>query len=410
MRLFRFRGVSITREGIYYMLVLLFIITGALIRNFQLLMILACMMVGPLVYNMTIVVRALKRLRFSRKLPHSICAGDPLLIELKVENSTRKNTYAVVVEDQVRLLEGGMLKSIETVDIFFARIGNHATAVSTYRGEINQRGKYRLGPLRTTTAFPLGLLRNTFSVDVIDELLVYPKMGRLTPAWKRLIEIEQTGFAASRRQHGLLEGDFYGIRDWRAGDPRQWIHWRTTAKRGQLVVQQFEKQNQQDISVIVDAWISKKPSDEELDRVETAISMAATIVSDLAAIGGCHLMLVCKGSKTTIVSGSISQSMIHEALSNLATLTPISGNHLNDALSQTLQESKHSSKVFILTPRSIDLSDTEMFEGIWRDTQMRSDLGRVNVLSVAEGNMDSYFVMPTENEIPEDAAFGEPKT
>lgn len=404
MRLFRFRGVSITREGVYYVLVLLFIITGALIRNFQLLMVLACMMVGPLVYNMTIVFRALKRLRFSRKLPHSICAGDPLLIELKVENTTRKNTYAIVVEDQVRLLEGGMGKPIETVDIFFARIGKRATVVSTYRGQINQRGKYRIGPLRTTTAFPLGLLRNTFSVDVVDDLLVYPKMGQLTPAWKRLIEIEQTGFAASRRQHGLLEGDFYGIRDWRAGDPRQWIHWRTSAKRGQLVVQQFEKQNQQDISVIVDAWIPKKPSDEDLARVETAISMAATIVSDLAAIGGCHLMLVCYGTKKTIVSGTVSQSMILEALSNLATITPVSSNQLNDALSQTLQESKHSSKVFILTPRYVDISDTEMFEGIWRDTQQRADLGRVQVLSVAEGSTDPYFVMPKDDAATEDEA------
>ncbi|MGY8770285.1 MAG: DUF58 domain-containing protein [Pirellulales bacterium] len=407
MRLFRFRGVSITREGIYYVLVLLFIITGALIRNFQLLMILACMMVGPLVYNMSVVFRALKRLRLERKLPHSICAGDPLLIELKVENTTRKNTYAIVVEDQVRLLEGGRNKSIETVDIFFARIGKRATVVSTYRGQINQRGKYRIGPLRTTTAFPLGLLRNTYSVDVIDELIVYPKMGRLTPAWNRLIEIEQTGFAASRRQHGLLEGDFYGIRDWRAGDPRQWIHWRTSAKRGQLVVRQFEKQNQQDISVIVDAWIPKKPSDEDYDRVETAISMAAAIVSELAAIGGCHLMLVCNGTKTSITSGTVSQSMIHEALRNLAILTPVSSNPMNDALSQTLQESKHSSKVFILTPRYIDVSDTEMFEEIWRDTQLRSDLGRVNVISVAEGNIDSYFLKPSDNQDADDTEFWE---
>ncbi|MFI4876789.1 MAG: DUF58 domain-containing protein, partial [Blastopirellula sp. JB062] len=364
---------------------------GAMIRDFQLLMVLASMMVGPLIYNWRVVQGSLRRLKFSRKLSHSVCAGDPLLVELCVENSVRSAAYAVVVCDVIEAIEGPHVGDYCEVEVFFARIRSGAPETSTYRARIQNRGRYRLGPLVTSTAFPLGLIRNTQKLGDTDELIVYPRVGRLTPAWRRMIQDDRSGHAASRSTQGLHEGDFYGLRDWRTGDPKQWIHWRTTAKRNQIVVRQFEKQSEQDVTILVDAWVSPQANAKEAASVERLVSMAASIVADLSAVGGCQMYLACAGVKTKNLHGSVSQAFVHEAMSILAEVTPCDQNEIDLSLRDALRVAR-TGKVVLLSSRKLDLSDTAAFQQVWNDHTLRSEIGRVVCLSDARGELDNFFV------------------
>src|SRR5262249_28506421 len=137
------------------------------------------------------------------------------------------------------------------------------TATGTYRITLNRRGRYRLGPLRCGTRFPLGLVRGQITLPDREEVVVAPHLGRLLPAWANLIEAEQLGDERRHPQRGISEGDYYGLRPWQSGDSLRWIHWRTTAKLGRPIVRQFERRRSRDVAVILDPWMSSNGSQED---------------------------------------------------------------------------------------------------------------------------------------------------
>ncbi|PQO29676.1 DUF58 domain-containing protein [Bremerella cremea] len=392
---FRFRGVSITREGTYYFLVFLFILAGAIVRSrIQLLMLLACMLLGPLLYNAWVVYRSMRYIKIIRRVPHLLSCGETFFVELTAKNSARHSTYAIVIEDQLVQTAGVDPEPPKKVEVFFAKVAKQGESTLTYKAVIRKRGKYQLGPLTASTAFPLGLMRNTRPDPVVSTVVVMPRLGSMTPAWRRMIQQEQSGFSSSRRQHGLLEGDFYGLREWRSGDPKQWIHWRSSAKQGELVVRQFEKQNQQDFVLLVDAWIPKEPTQEDKDRAERIISMAATAVRDLAGVGGCHLQMICCGAQLETIVGTVSQAYVVQAMHDLAVQVPTHKHPIGETLRDTLKTSKPGSRIVMLTTRDIDLSDTEVFSRIWNDPKLRTDLGRVRTISAGRDEDNQFFHLP----------------
>jgi len=395
----RFRGVSITREGMFFAMVFVFILAGAIVRNLQLLMILAFMLVGPMMYNAWAVYRSLRSLRFSRRVPSLLASGENFFVEVKAENIGGSNSYAVVAKDQIEQIQGYELESAHSVDVFFAKIKARGDAASSYKAVITKRGRYRLGPLTSSTAFPLGMMRNTRIESIYTEFVVMPRQGTLTPAWRRLIQLNKTGFASSRRRHGLLEGDFYGLREWRSGDPKQWIHWRSSAKQGELVVRQFEKQNLLDFVLIVDAWIPAEATDEEKQRMERVISFAATAIRDLAAIGGSHVQLVCAGETVEEIAGNVSQSYFARAMELLAMMVPTRGDQIGSVLASTLRTSKPGSRVILLSSRSADISDSELFSTIWNDSKQRTELARVVSVWCGKGEDKPLFHLPQEEDV-----------
>ncbi len=392
---FRLRGVSITQEGTYYFLVFIFILAGAIVRStIPLLMILACMLLGPLLFNLWVVTSSLRNLRFTRRVPSLLSCDETFFVELTATNPSRRSTYAVVIEDKLEQIAGFEPEPPQHVDVFFAKIGSRDEAVISYKAVIRKRGKYNVGPLSATTAFPLGLMRSTRTDTAVTSIVVMPRLGHMTPAWRRIIQQEKSGFASSRRQHGLLEGDFYGLREFRNGDPKQWIHWRSSAKQGELVVRQFEKQNQQDFVLVIDAWLPDLATAEDKQRAETVISMAATAVRELALVGGCQLQLVCCGEESETIVGNVSQAYVAQAMHDLAVLVPTNDLDIGEAMANALRTSRPGSRVVLLTTRNTDLSDTEVFAAVWNDSKLRSELGRVKTVAAGRGDVEMFFHLP----------------
>jgi len=100
------RRAWLSREGVYYLGVLGFIVGGAVLRSFNLLVILAGMMMAPLLLNWRIVMATLRGLVVRRKLPEQVSAGEPLTVEITIENTRRVlGAWLVTVEDWVERVE-----------------------------------------------------------------------------------------------------------------------------------------------------------------------------------------------------------------------------------------------------------------------------------------------------------------
>ena len=347
------RRTSITREGIYYLLVVLFIVASAVFRDENLLVVVAGLMLGPLFFNWRLVVSGLRRLELRRKLPHRICAGDPLLVEILAENRrSQLATCAMEVRDTITRVGDRRTERAATVDVLFPYIGAGQSSGVTYRSRLTQRGRYRLGPLIVSTRFPFGLLQCCVTLDVSDELIVCPRLGRLSRQWARLVEAERMGSERSQRRQGFLEGDYYGLREWRAGDSPRWIHWRTSAKLSSLAIRQFEQQRNRDVVLVLDLWQPESPRLEDQGHVELAISLAATAVADLCRRGGNRVLLAIAGKQhQTLTAGSASMLFVKECLDELAVVEADSRNRLRELLSRLRIDAQVGARQIIISSR-----------------------------------------------------------
>src|SRR5688572_26837729 len=83
------RKTTLCLETWYYVVVMCFILAGAILREINLLIVLFGMMVGPLLYNWRAVVITTRGLQVRRRTLDAICVGDLLVVDLEVTNTRR---------------------------------------------------------------------------------------------------------------------------------------------------------------------------------------------------------------------------------------------------------------------------------------------------------------------------------
>jgi hypothetical protein len=76
-------SVRLSRAGWYYMFVILCAFTGAVVRDSNPMLLLAGTLLGPLVLSFWFALRGLRRIELGRRLPISVCVGQPLIVELQ---------------------------------------------------------------------------------------------------------------------------------------------------------------------------------------------------------------------------------------------------------------------------------------------------------------------------------------
>jgi len=369
------RRAWLSREGVYYLGVLGFIVGGAVLRSFNLLVVLAGMMMAALLLNWRIVMATLRGLAVRRKLPEQVTAGEPLTVEITIENRRRSlGAWLVTVEDWVERVdeqpgvgsqESGVghrwrwwqqLRSALKLDrthaeTLAAQIPARGSTTTTYRITMPRRGRYRFGPLRVSTRYPLGLVWGHFTLEDTAELIVAPRIGRLSPAWAALLEAEMAGDQRRHPQRGLSEGDYYGLRPWQSGDSTRWIHWRTTAKLATPTVLQFERQRNREVALLLDPWLPAQPREQDLGYLELAISLAGTAVADLTSRGHSRLVFAVAGRQPQCWSGPASPMFCHELLNELATLPATDNASLDESILQALDEAPHGARLIVISPR-----------------------------------------------------------
>jgi len=394
------RRAWLTREGWYYLAVLAFIIGGAVLRSVNLLVILAGTMIAPLLFNWRLVMASLMGLVVRRKLPQQILAGEPLTVEIAIENTRWwMSSWLLTVEDWVERRESA-IKSQESpsrvhesgtdakrwsademhlraarrwnslssllsparlfrtgathAEALIPHVPAHGRAIGTYRITLHRRGRYRFGPLRVSTRFPLGLVRGQITLPERDELIVAPRLGRLLPPWSSLLEAEQVGDERRHPQRGISEGDYYGLRPWQSGDSLRWIHWRTTAKLARPVVRQYERRRSRDVAIVLDPRLPPRPTERSEGLVELAISLAATAIIDIASRGHSRLTVAIASRVSQCHSGPASDLFCEELLTRLAELSPDQDCAIADALSQALETAPRGARLIVISSRPAD--------------------------------------------------------
>jgi len=138
-----------------------------------------------------------------------------------------------------------------------------------------RRGVHQELVAELASAAPFGMLwwRRQVRLPLAGELVVGPRLGPARP--QEPTPEDRWGTAPVLVPAAV--GDARGVRDYRAGDQRRWVHWAATAHRGELVVREMESQAAE--PVVVEALL---PADPEGSEREAEVVLG-TVVSLLGA-------------------------------------------------------------------------------------------------------------------------------
>jgi len=363
-----------------------------MLREVNLMLIVAGMLIGLLLFNWRLVAATLKALEVRRRIPRGICAGDLLVVNLELTNTRKRlGCWAAVVREEIRCESGAGPSDAILWTEFFPYVPAGQSAAKGYRGRLPQRGRYRFGPVQVSTRFPFGFFSRTITLGGTDTLLVYPRLGQLRRGWITRRHETFEGTPGRQRRHGRVSGNFYGVREWRHGDSRRWIHWRSSARHGTLVVRQFEPHRNRDVAILVDLWQPEEPTSCHLENVELAVSFAATVVADLCRKVGCNLLLCTTSPEPQCVGGPASVLLLEEAMGRLAVARASSSDRLPELLRQALPQIQPGTDVILVSTRAIDMDDTGRFAALWSDPSRRALVRRIRTVNTADGELSEYF-------------------
>jgi len=213
--------------------------------------------------------RTLKQVIVRRQPISPVSMGEQLTITLEIKNQSLKPKSFLQIQD---ILQSELGKIVETpVEI----INPQSTYEWVYYQPTKKRGVYRWQEVHLRTATPLGLFWCRRSWRAPAVAIVYPTVLPLTscPLIDQIGRDESAQIFSDRRSNAATEDITKTLRPYRIGDPTRLIHWRTSARYGDLRVRELEVfTGSQDIIICLDsatAW--------NFDDFEQAVIAAASM-------------------------------------------------------------------------------------------------------------------------------------
>lgn len=187
------------------------------------------------------------------------------------------------------------------------------------RARLTRRGVFPLGPTVIASGDIFGLFPVEITIPEEDALLVYPMMVEVR-GFPNPPGLLPGGEALRRRTHQVTP-NAAGVREYSTGDPLNRIHWLSTARRGRLIVKEFELDPLADVWVFLDAaskvQASLSPPEQSVyikdlwthtgkiplppSTEEYGVCIAASLVRDYLRRGRA-VGFVCAGQHLSLIS------------------------------------------------------------------------------------------------------------
>ena len=143
------------------------------------------------------------------------------------------------------------------------------------RAPLVHRGHFRIEPLQIRTGDPFGFFEASAGVGQGVTLVVYPRIEPI-PLW-RLPPANIEGAHASPERTLQTTPLATTTRPYAPGDSMNRIHWRTTARLGEIQVKEFELEQTADAWIVLDLDASAEAGEGDRSTTEVAVRIAASV-------------------------------------------------------------------------------------------------------------------------------------
>lgn len=234
--------------------------------------------------------RSRYRLALTRTVsPQLVAAGQSARVQLTLTNEARTPTGVLLLEDHLPYVLGTRPRFV------LEGIGHGWRRHVTYQVRSDVRGQFEIGPMSVRVTDPFGLIELGRAFHTTAPLTVTPRTVALPGiplggAW--------TGSGDNRpRAFAIGSAEDVTVREYRRGDDLRRVHWRSSARVGELMVRREEQPWQSRATVFLDNRLISHRGQGVASSLEAAVSAAASVAVHLSQRGYAVRLVTASGEE-----------------------------------------------------------------------------------------------------------------
>jgi uncharacterized protein (DUF58 family) len=287
--------------------------------------------------------------------------GDAVTVTLETVNlkplPVTRLEVAELVTDNVRIPN----RTLERSDVPNRRVfrtlfslGFYERVDYRYTFHTHRRGWYRFGPATLTASDPFGLVRRKKRFDELNGVLTFPRVVPVT----RVIVPARQPYGDFKPPQQLVEDPMRiaGVRQYEPGDSPRRIHWRATARTGELQTRVSEPSATPIAAIFLDTiTFSHLWEGQQSDLLELAVVVASSISAQL--LEGRHQVGMYANAPIPGVSRSVRippgrrPGQLTQILERLAMIAPAFGERIEEMMTRELTRIPWGATLVVVTCR-----------------------------------------------------------
>ena len=360
------------------------------------------------------------RLDVRRRVANGAFEDEVVTVELFVANHGLLPVFWLEVADRFLPAEYSYKRILSSEPIERSQI-----VQLSYQGQcFKRRGRYDIGPVVIRLGDALGLFEHERIFARVDEFLVYPATIELS----RLSLSGESPRQAARlvsEKHVGASPSFHGTREYRTGDEPRTIHWPTSARRGRVVVKEFDREVARHITIFLDLAARNLAGLGQKSTLEYSVKLAASLARRTLAGRGL-VQLYGAGRRSLFVPPGAGQRQLLRILSALVDVRQDGEVPFGDLLAMRLRNLPRGSAAVMIfagvglselqvaellaicrarqvVPLSIVIDQGSFFKlrypeepASWSPTDLAASLAQGSTVYVvqAEGDIETYLERP----------------
>ncbi|MBK7724658.1 MAG: DUF58 domain-containing protein [Dehalococcoidia bacterium] len=216
---------------------------------------------------------------------------------------------------------------------------------------LRRRGLFDWGPLRVTASDPFGLFRRVRLVGGQQQILVYPPVVDLPHFQAPPANLPGEG--RFRRRTHYVTPNASGVREYAPGDAFNRIHWKSTARTGEMMVKTFELDPASDIWIVIDLERRVNAGREDDSTEEYGVRIAASIARHYV-VGNRPVGLMTFGRDLSVLEPERGQQQLTRILESLATANAVGDAPLGNLLMEEQRRFGRHTTLVVITSSTDD--------------------------------------------------------
>lgn len=216
---------------------------------------------------------------------------------------------------------------------------------------LRRRGLFDWGPLRVTASDPFGLFRRVRLVGGQQQILVYPPVVDLPHFQAPPANLPGEG--RFRRRTHYVTPNASGVREYAPGDAFNRIHWKSTARTGEMMVKTFELDPASDIWIVIDLEKRVNAGREDDSTEEYGVRIAASIARHYV-VGNRPVGLMTFGRDLSVLEPERGQQQLTRILESLATANAVGDAPLGNLLMEEQRRFGRHTTLVVITSSTDD--------------------------------------------------------
>jgi uncharacterized protein (DUF58 family) len=264
--------------------------------------------------------------------------GDRMRVTYTLRNSSRLPKFWLEVHNPTTLPGGLPGRALS--------LGGRQERSWLIRVPLDRRGQFRIEPLAIRTGDPFGFFEASASVGQGISVVVYPRLEPL-PLW-RLPAASLEGSHASPERTLQTTPLATSVRPYAPGDSMNRIHWKSTARHGEIQVKEFDLEQTADAWIVLDLERGIQTGRGEESTTEAAVRAAASI-ADKALQEGRAVGMTVNANRTAFLPPDRGGRQHLKIMQLLAAVEGDGRSPLIETLIQTVGRLRRGMTVVVIT-------------------------------------------------------------